>query len=77
MIKNQNILATLQKRQLSKTAIAELFSKIVNKKEISNKQFHHCNRTIFLAKFAKSINPQTSIKSLGNDSLRAKFFKQI
>ena len=39
MIKNLNILATLQKRQTSKTAIDELFSKISNKKEISNKQF--------------------------------------
>ena len=77
MIKNQNTLATLQKRQSFKTAIAELFSKIFNKKEISNKQFHHCKTNIFLAKFTKSINPETSIKSLGNDSLRAKFYKQI
>ena len=52
MIENLNILATLmmflsqlktfmksfiQKRQTSKTAIAELFSKISNKKEISDK----------------------------------------
>ena len=61
MIKNQNTLATLQKRQSFKTAIAELFSKIFNKKEISNKQVHHCEKNIFLVKFTKSINSQTSI----------------
>ena len=63
MVKNQNILATLmiflsqlktliksfiQKRQTSKTDIAELFSKISNKKKVSNKQFHHCEANIFL-----------------------------
>ena len=47
MIKNQIILATLQKRQTSKTAIDELFSEIFNKKEISNKQFHHCDAKIY------------------------------
>ena len=56
MIKNQNILATLQRRQSSKTAIAELFSKIFNKKEISNKQFHQCDPNTFQAKFTKSLN---------------------
>ena len=61
MIKNQNILATLQKRQSSENAIAELFSKIFNKKEISNKQVHHCEKNIFPAKFTKFINSQTSI----------------
>ena len=54
--KNQNILATqiiflsqlktlmksfMQKRQRFKTAIAELFRKISNRKKISNKQFRH------------------------------------
>ena len=77
MIKNQIILATLQKRQTSKTAIDELFSEISNKKEISNKQFHHCEANIFLEKFTKSINSQTNIKSSGNDSLTAKFYKQL
>ena len=56
MIRNQNILATLQRRQSSKTAIAELFSKIFNKKEISNKQFDQCDPNIFQAKFTKSLN---------------------
>ena len=77
MIKNQIILATLQKRQTSKTAIDELFSEISDKKEISNKQFHHCKANIFLEKFTKSINSQTNIKSSGNDSLTAKFYKQL
>ena len=30
-----------QKRQTSRTAIGEFFSKISNKRKISNKQFHH------------------------------------
>ena len=87
-IKSLNILATLviflsqlknsikgfiQKRQTSKTAIAELFSKISNKKKISNKQFHHCEANIFLEKVTKSINSQTNMKSSGNDSLTANF----
>ena len=77
MIKNQIILATLQKRQTSKTAIDELFSEISNKKEISNKQFHHCEANIFLEKFTESINSQTNIKFSGNDSLTAKLYKQL
>ena len=77
MIKNQIILATLQKRQTSKTAIDELFSEISNKKEISNKQFHHCEANIFLEKLTKSISSQTNIKSSGNDSLTAKFYEQL
>ena len=79
MIKSQNILASLQKRQTCKTATAELFIKISNKKEISKKspinlKFHHCEANIFLAKFTKFINFQKNIKSSG--SLRAKFYKQ-
>ena len=92
IIKNQNILATLmiflsqlktlmksfiQKRQTSKTAIADLFSKISNKKEISNKQLHHCGSNNFLEKVTKSINSQANIKSSGNDSLTAKFYKHL
>ena len=87
-IKNQNILATLiiflsqlktlmksfiQKRQTFKTAIAEILSKISNKKKISNKQFPHCEANIFLEKVIKSINSQTNMKSSGNDSLTANF----
>ena len=41
MIKNQNIVATLQKRQTSKTATDKLFRKTSSKKETSNKPFHH------------------------------------
>ena len=41
MIKNQNIVTTLQKRQTSKTAIDKLFRKTSYKKETSNKPFHH------------------------------------
>ena len=63
----------IQKRQTSKTAIAELFSKISNKKKIWNKQFHHCETNIFLEKVTKSINSQTNMKSSGNDSLTANF----
>ena len=53
----------IQKRKTSKTAIAELFSKIPNEKEISNKQFPHCEAKIFLKKDTKSINSQTNIRS--------------
>ena len=88
MIKNENIVATLmifwsqlktltkssiQKRQTSKAAIAELLSKISNKKKISNKQFHHCEANIFLEKVTKSINSQTNMKSSGKDSLTRNF----
>ena len=80
MIKSQNILASLQKRQTCKTATAELFSKISNKKEISKKspinlKFHHCEANIFLAKFTKFINFQKNIKSSG--SLRANFINKL
>ena len=82
MINNQNILATLmiflsqlktlmksfiQKRQTSKTAIAELFSKLSNKTKILNKQ----------EKVTKSINFQTNMKSSGNDSLTANFINTV
>ena len=92
MIKNQNILATLiiffcqletlmktfiQKRRTFKTAIAELFSKICNTKKISRRQFHHCHENIFVEKVTKCINSQTNIKSSGNDSLTAKFYKHL
>ena len=88
MIKNENIVATLsifwsqlktlrkssiQKRQTSRTAIAELLSKISNKKKISNKQFHRCQAKIFLEKVTKSINSQANMKSSGNDSLTTNF----
>ena len=46
----------IQNRQTSKTAIAEIFSKISNQKKISNKQFQHCEAKIFLEKVTKSIN---------------------
>ena len=52
----------IQKRKTSKTTIAELFSKISNKKEISNKKFPHCKTKIFLEKISKSINSQRNIK---------------
>ena len=69
--------SSIQNRQMSKTAIVELFSKISNKKKISNKQFHHCEANIFLEKVTKSINSQTNIKSSGNDSLAVKFYKHL
>ena len=59
----------LQKRQTSKTVIAELL--------VSNKQFHHCEANIFLEKVTKSLNSQTNIKASGNGSLEVKFYKQL
>ena len=58
MILLSHLKTSIQKRQTYKTAIAELFSKIYDKNEISNKQFHHCEANIFLEKVAKSINFQ-------------------
>ena len=82
MLMTENHLATLmifwshlktfiQRRQTYKTA--ERFSETYNEKEISNKQFHHCQANIFVEKVTKSINSQTNIKSSGNDSLTANF----
>ena len=65
------------KRKTYKTGIAELFSKPYNKKKILNKQFHRCEAGIFLQKVTKSINSQTNIKFLGNDSLTAKLYKRV
>ena len=67
----------IQKKQTSKRAVAELFSKISDKKKISNKQFHDCEANIFLEKVPKSINSQTNLKFSGNDSLTAKFYKHL
>ena len=63
-----------RKETTSKTAAAELFSKISNRKKISNEQFHHCEVNIFLEKVT---NSQTNIKSAGNDGLTAKFYKHL
>ena len=67
----------IQKRQTFKTAIAQLFRMISNTKKISKKRFHHCQANIFLEKVTKSINSQINIKSSGNDSLTAKFYKHL
>ena len=67
----------IQKRQTHETAIAELFSKTYNKKNISNKQFHHCETNIFLEKVTKYINSQTNIKFSGTDNLIAKIYKRV
>ena len=63
--------------QTSKTVIAEPFSKISNKRKISSKQFHHCERKIVLKKVTNSINSQTNIKYSGNDSVTTKFYKHL
>ena len=61
MILLSHLKTSIQKRQTYKTAIAELFSKIYDKNEISNKQFHHCEANIFsresykIHKFSKQI----------------------
>ena len=67
----------MQKTQTYKTAFAELFSKTYNEKKTLNKQFHHCEATIFLEKVTKSISSQKNIKSPGNDSLTAKLYIRI
>ena len=84
----KNLLATLmlflsqlktfiQKRHTYKAAIAKRFSKTYSKRKISNKQLHHCEANIFPEKVTKSINSQTNIKSLGNDSQTAKLYKHV
>ena len=65
------------KEGMSKTAIAEPFSKNSNRKKISNEQFHHCEANNFLEKVTKSINSQTNIKSSSNDKLIAKFYEHL
>ena len=67
----------IQKRLRYKTAIAERFIKTYNKKKIFNKQFHHCEASIFVEKVTKSKNAQTDIKSSSNDNLNAKFYKHL
>ena len=74
MIKYQNILAILMiflsqlkplmnsSIQQREIVIAEIFSKISN---------------IFVEKVTKSINSPTNIKSTGNDSVKAKFYKHL
>ena len=63
----------IQKRQTTRTAIAELFSKICNKNKISNKKFQHGEANTFLEKVTKSIDSQTNMKSSGNNGLTANF----
>ena len=62
---------------MSKNAIAELFSINSNKKKISNKQIYHCKGKIVLEKVKNSVHSQTNIKSSGNYSLIAKFYKHL
>ena len=62
---------------MSKTATAELFSNISNRKNISNKKFHHYKAHIFLEKVIKSINSQTNTTSPATDSLTANFYKHL
>ena len=65
------------KEATSKTATAEHFGKISNKKKISNEQIYHCGAGISLEKVAKSINSQTYNKSPGNYDPTAKFKKHF
>ena len=67
----------IKKRQKSKTAIAELSSKISNKNIILNTQFQNCKVSIFLDKVSKPINSQTNFKSSKNDHLTANFYKHL
>ena len=91
-IKSLNVLATLmiflsqlknsikgfiQKRQTSKTAIAELFSKISNKKKISQINNLSLPGKHFSRESTKPVNSQTNIKSSGNESLTVKFYKHL
>ena len=65
------------KDRTSKTTTAEIFSKISNRKKISNKQLHHCKANNFIEKDTKSINCKTNIKYPGNDSITATFYKHL
>ena len=57
------------KETTSKTATAELFIKISNRKKISNKQFHHCEANNFLEKVTKPINSQKNSQCWPNSKI--------
>ena len=93
MIINQNILAILPKgifrsakkiyenlytkETTSRIAPTKFLSKISNRNKIPNEQFNLCETRIFLEEIIKSINSQTNIKSSGNDTLTAEFYKHF
>ena len=58
------------------TATTELLNKILNRKKISDKQFH-VFVTLKYLEVTKSINSQTNNKSPGNDGFTAEFYKHF
>ena len=65
------------KETTSKTVTVALFSKISNRKQISNEQLHHFEPNIFLEKVTESINSETNKNFPGNDGLTAEFYKHF
>ena len=57
----------MQERKVLKLPLMNFLVKFLTKK-ISNRQLNHCEANNFLEKVAKSINSQTNVESLGNDS---------
>ena len=85
MIINQNILASLltfsnlqknfyekfcTKEATFETATTKFLRQILNRKNISNEQFHFCEAT-------KSINSWTNNKFPGNDGITAEFYEHF
>ena len=65
------------KKTISKTATIESFSKMPNRKKVSNERFNLCEAKIWLNEIIKSTNSQTSNNSPGNDGLTAEFYKNV
>ena len=60
-----------------KTFISKLFSKIPNRKKISNEQFQFCKATFSLEEVIKYVNSQSNSKCPGNNGLTAEFYKHF
>ena len=56
-------------------ATTEFVRKIPKRKKISNEHFNLCDAEISLDEIIKSINSETNKKLLGNDGLKAEFYK--
>ena len=65
------------REKISQLAINEPLNKIPTNKNISNEHFRLCEVEISLDVVVNAINSQKKKKSLGNDGLRAEFYKHF
>ena len=64
-------------KQSSAVATTECFSKVSNRKKISNEHFNFCEAEISLDEIIKFISSETNNKSPGNDGITAEFYKRF